>query len=118
MMLRQGYQLAQEENLPFVVVMVRNSGKDYDFALTQREKKQLLECGMRDMDIAILSETPDYLKIKHQVVKVDRAQSFVFLGKERLPEGFTEGSTEALFSNPAHEKFLKSLDSYAVHRMK
>jgi hypothetical protein len=39
------------------------------------------------MDYTLTSETPEFIKgPKKQILKIDRDQSFVFLGKERLPE--------------------------------
>ncbi|MDR0861115.1 MAG: hypothetical protein LBO09_09450 [Candidatus Peribacteria bacterium] len=68
------------------------------------------------MNATLLEDISEYIKVDGKIIKVDPKQSYVFLGKERLPEGFIEGSTEELLEK--YPGFDETPEGYSVKKMK
>ncbi|MDR2541754.1 MAG: hypothetical protein LBD11_08725 [Candidatus Peribacteria bacterium] len=84
--------------------------------MTSQEKRKLINLSLSDVNATLLDETSEYINVEGKIIKVDPSQSYVFLGKERLPEGFVEGSTEELLEK--YPGFDEKPEGYAVKKMK
>ena len=95
-------EVGKEHHLRSVLFVTPSSGDEYNFAVTQGEKKKFFGClDLPELSVFYGAYTP-FLKFgERDFVKVDPAKSIGVLAKDRLPEGFNGSYADLVNNYPA-----------------
>lgn len=112
--LKKVLSLSQEKGLTAFAIIGENSWGAYDLGLTQQERIKIINLVLKGQLPFVISGSPKFIKNAHgDVIKIVPEKSRAILGKERLPQWFTTGSTQELIE--AYPDFLAHKNAYAVN---